>query len=302
VLGDNELIAAAAECGRQVAEEPYTVPAFFNGTAGRLRCHLMLWDNTGAHEHLVSAVEAGEALLEAAEPSGDGSLCWAIPEGYERHSGRRYTGYGVGAAGIGDALLDLVEACGDERFLAASQSTARWLKSLAQPALDDESGLDWPIVEGEELQGARWGHGAAGIGLFFLHTAQTGTVPGAERYARRAARAAAYGARWSGPTLGYGLTGNIEFLLDMYQAYKEETYLREALELARLLEAFSVQQQGTLLWPSERPTVFIPSYLAGYCGVAACLLRLSDPANLPHLLSRRGFLRKSQNSPPAGNP
>ena len=106
--------------------------------------------------------------------------------------------------------------------------------------------------------------------------------------AKRASRTVTIGTRWSSPVQCHGLAGNIEFLLDMAQTTGDAAYLGEAQLLARLLDAFQVEQDGMLLWPSESPTTFTPDYMVGYAGVAVCLLRLGNPGR-PHQLSRRGF-------------
>lgn len=289
VLGDGDLIAVAADRGRWVASLPYASPDLWDGTAGRLRFHLLLWDETADPGHLRHAIEAGESLLKAAEDAGDGGLCWRTPPGYGTASGSVPLGYAHGAAGIADALLDLFEATEDERFLAAAQAAGHWLARLAVPVLDDESGLDWPDVEGNPPFGGVWCHGATGVGRFLLHIAQLGALSGAGDLAARAARMVARGARSVGPTQCHGLAGNIEFLLDMSQATGDRTYLAEVRSLARLLEAFGQERDGSLVWPSDAPEQFTPSYLTGYAGVAVCLLRLTGPEHLPHQLSRRGF-------------
>jgi tRNA A-37 threonylcarbamoyl transferase component Bud32 len=290
VLGRDDLITEAVAKGRLVSGLPHTSPALFNGTAGRLRYHLLLWDETGGEEHLAAAIEAGDILLRSAEPVGEeGGLRWTIPPGYNQHSGRTYLGYSLGAAGIGDALLDLFEATVDGRFLEGARGAGRWIARNVKAALEDGSGLDWPAVEGEELEGAFWGHGASGIGRFLIHAARLDALPGAHELARRAALTAAQGTRWAGPTLGYGLCGPIEFLLDMYQWNHEETYLRDAHALARVVESFAVEREGLLVWPSESPYLVTASFMAGYSGVAHTLLRLSAPERVPHHLGRRTY-------------
>lgn len=280
VLGDDTLRSAAAARGRDVACLPHSSPDLFNGTAGRLRFHLLLWDDTGAAEHLGHAVAAGEHLLGVAERSA-GEAWWTIPPGYGDMSGQAYLGYAHGAAGIADSLLDLHDATGDARFLEASTDTARWLERLAVPVLDDSSGRDWPSTEGGKVLGPYWCHGAAGIGRFFLHAER-------QDVAAQAARAAARGARRAGPIQCHGLSGNIEFLLDVHEATGDPAFMREARWLAQLLELFATERGGNLVWPSDSSLVFSPDYLTGYAGVAMCLLRLADPT-LPHQLSRRGF-------------
>src|SRR6185436_17574206 len=136
-------------------------------------------------------------------------LCWPLPAGYAELSGKIYVGYAHGAAGIADAQLDLFAASGKERFGAAAQDAGRWIAGLAVPALPDGSGLAWPRGIGDALAESCWYHGAAGIGQFFLHAAELGVIPQAAELAARAARTAARGARWAGPTLCHGLAGNI---------------------------------------------------------------------------------------------
>lgn len=289
VLGDDVLITAAAERSRWIATLPYASPDLFHGTAGRLRFHLFLWDATGDAEHLRAAVDAGTSLLTVAEDTADGGLQWTIPPGYDDLSGKAYVGYAHGTAGIADALLDLFEASGEERFFVTAQRAGRTVAHLAIAVLEDESGRDWPTVVGAEPAGGFWCHGAAGVGRLFLHAAQLGVMEEAADLAAQAARTAARGRRWAGPVQCHGLAGNIEFLLDMYQVTCDPVHLGEAYTLGRMLEAFGSEQDGLLMWPSESPRVFTPDYMVGYAGVAMCLLRLSDPQRLPHQLSRRGF-------------
>jgi hypothetical protein len=292
VLGDEKLIDIAAERGRWISLLPYASPDMFNGTAGRLRFHLLLWDETANPVHLRHAVEAGESLLERAGDAGNGGVCWKPPPGFGGPSDSAQLGYAHGAAGIADALLDLFEVTEDDRFLSTARDAGRWLARLTVPVLEDESGLDWPHVEGGTPAGAAWCHGATGVGRFFLHAAQLDTLPEAADIAALAARTAARGARSRGPTQCHGLAGNIEFLLDMFQATCDQAYLAEARSLARLLEAFAYEQDGLLSWPSDSPDVFTPDYTTGYAGVAVCLLRLGAPEEIPHQLSRSGFRRR----------
>ena len=148
VLQDAELVEAATECGSRIARLPYRSPDLFNGAAGRARFHLWLWDATGDPHHRQDALAAAEALLASTEDAGDGAVRWRIPAGYDGLSGSAYVGYAHGAAGIADTLLDVWEATGDGRLLDAARGAATWLERLAIPVLHDDSGLDWPSVEG----------------------------------------------------------------------------------------------------------------------------------------------------------
>ncbi|HEY7035495.1 MAG TPA: class IV lanthionine synthetase LanL [Thermomicrobiales bacterium] len=296
VLREPAPIESAVARGRSIATMPFESPDLFDGTAGRLRFHLLLWDETSESEHLAHALTAGEALCASAEDAGDGGVCWTIPSGFGGLSGLRYLGYAHGAAGIADALLDLFDATGDERFLEPARGAGRWLARQAISALDDGSGLNWPSTEGDESAVAYWCHGAAGIGRFFLHAAALDLLPEADEIATRALRTVARGTRWVAPPPCHGLTGGIELLLDAYQASGDPAHLTEARSLARLLEAFALEQDGLLVWPAESPVRITPDYMVGYAGVAATLLRLAAPDRRPHGLCRRGFRHLGQTS------
>lgn len=289
VLNSAELVAAAFQRSTSVASAPHSSPDLFNGSAGRLRLHLLLWDETAEPEALRHAIVAGEALLKAAHTRSADELCWTIPPGFGSLSGNAYLGYAHGAAGIADALLDLYEASGDERYADAARRAGLWLSKQALQVLEDGSGLDWPIVEGAPPAGGFWCRGSAGIGRFFLNASRIGILSGAEELASRAEHALAYGGRWIGPTQCHGLAGSIEFVLDMYQSTGDPVYLEHAWTLARLLESFVTERDGLLVCTSESPTTFTPDYMVGYAGVAVCFLRLSNPSTYPHQLSRRGF-------------
>lgn len=290
VLNDVTLIEAAVKKGQWVAKQPYTCQDVMSGAAGRLRFHLLLWDQTHNPEHMQAALEAGNWLVSVAEDAGDGFPCWTLPSEF---TGMTYVGYAHGAAGIADTLLDLFEASGDEHFLTPVRGVCRLLEHLAVPVLHDLSGLNWPLYvfdEKREMAGVYWCHGATGIGTFLLHASQLNLMP--IDFAIRAARTAAYGSRWTGPTLCHGLAGNIEFLLDMFAWTGEQVYCSEALTLASLLETFAVEHEGQLAWPSDEPSCISPDYLIGYAGILTSLLRLANPEHRPHLLSRRGFRYK----------
>jgi serine/threonine protein kinase len=292
VLNDDSLLDFAAAHGHFVASLPHKSPDLYNGTAGRLKFHLFLWKVLSDPNHLRDAIAAGEYLLQTVVTNSDNEGYWRIPEGYGGMSGEAYLGFAHGAAGIADALLDLWEETGDERFLASVQSASHWLSRQAIPALADGSGLNWPDTEGGGLSGAFWCHGAAGIGGFLIHAARFPSLfPGTNDMAARAASTVSEGMRWLGSTRCHGLSGNIEFLLDMYQSTGENRYLAKADKLAELLVGQSLRKHGLLYWPSESPETLTPDYMVGYAGTAVCFLRLAFPASLPSQLSCENFAR-----------
>lgn len=276
VLGDDARIAAASARGAALARLPFGSPDLFNGTAGRLRVHLWLHDATDDLRHLAAAIRCGESLLSAATIDARGEHRWTIPPGYDGMSGDAYLGYAHGAAGIADALLDLYFVTGDARLADAVRGAARWLTRLAVVSADGAAAA-WPAREGDPPAASYWCHGATGVGLFLLRAGAAGVVPDGLEWAARAAYAAARSARWSSATQCHGLAGNIELLLECHDVTRDPAYLREAGELAAVMDALRREQDGLLLWPSESASVCSPDFMVGYAGVATCLLRLARP-------------------------
>jgi lantibiotic modifying enzyme len=135
---------------------------------------------------------------------------------------------------------------------------------------------------------AFWCHGAAGITRFLARLGQLSEDAGALELARRGALVVATGTRWSGVSQCHGLAGNVECLLDMYQTTTEESYLVDAMSMARLMHAFAVEHDERFRLTTGRGSSN-PGFSTGCAGVAACLLRLTDPHTRPHLLSLRSF-------------
>lgn len=289
ILHDRTLVSAAAERGRRIATMPYRSLGLFDGAAGRVRIHLWLYDETGDLSHLEDAIDAGDVLVRVSHRQPNGELSSMNSDGRDSGHTPLGTGYAHGVSGIADALLDLYEASNDGRYLDTARGAARWLADIATPMLADGSGLGWPDLSGQPPRAGFWCRGAAGIGRFFLHASQLDLIPDAWNVAFGAARTAAATGRFAGPALCHGLAGNIDTLLDVYQATGDSSWLRNARELAQILDAYAIARNGHLYFGGDRPNVYSPEYMTGYGGVAVTLLRLSAPDRLPHQLSQRGF-------------
>jgi hypothetical protein len=273
VLRDAALIAAAVEHARWVAGRPYGAPGRAHGTAGRLHFHLLLRHATGAPEHLAAAIAAGDELCRRAEDAREGGCCWPVPPAF---GGAALTGYGAGAAGIGAALLDLFAATGDARYRETAGRAARRLAALPLPALDDGSGLVWPRSPGGLPGGPGLDDGAAGVGRFLLHAGAAGVLPEAAALAARAAQPAAHAGRAAGPRRADGLAGDIDFLLDMFQATGDPAYRAHAATLGAILEVFAVDQLERFTAPPAAIAPWAAPDLLTVADLIPCLLRLSS--------------------------
>lgn len=272
VTGDAALVTLAAARGEWVAAQPHTSPDIYVGSAGRALFHLLLWSETRDPAALQAAVVAGQALLRTAARSAQG-WSWTIPDGFEPMAGQCYLGYAHGAAGIGDTLLDLWTATGDEAYAQAAGEVVRFLISHAQPLAN--GGANWPDTPAGRMAGTCWCHGAAGVAVFLAHALATGRFPETQEWLNRAGHAVATGSRVLNPGQCHGLAGSIECLLDLHLATGEPRWLDEARTLRVLLEAFVVERDGAAVACSEHPDDFACTYLTGYAGVAACLSRFS---------------------------
>ncbi len=128
-----------------------------------------------------------------------------------------------------------------------------------------------------------------GFGRFFLNLSASGALQGALGIAEAAALTVTEETRRVGPTRCHGLSGNIEFLLDIFQVTRDEAFLHGARDLARILETFRAKRTDGLLGLQRSLPRPPPDYIVGYAGVAVCLLRLAAPEGRPHQLSMQGF-------------
>jgi uncharacterized protein YyaL (SSP411 family) len=114
------------------------------GAAGIGAFHLRLYEATGQRSYLDKAIGAGE-FIAGSYGSGGGGVDWL-----------------GGRAGGGDYFLALYEATGDSRWLDEAKKAAAALISVS---LGNSSTIYWR--NGNFYTGLA--HGAAGIGLFFVH-------------------------------------------------------------------------------------------------------------------------------------
>jgi lantibiotic modifying enzyme len=163
-----------------------------------------------------------------------------------------------------------------------------WLTQLAESALDDGEGVNWPTHEGTSPTMAFWCHGAAGIARFLTRVHATLNVPTAIGLAKSAARTVSQGTRWAGSSQCHGLSGSIECLLDLYLSTGEQEYLDDAREIASLLTAFVTRSGGSSGFVVEGDESVL-GFTHGYAGVASSLLRLAHPSERPHVLTAEGF-------------
>jgi class IV lanthipeptide synthase len=271
-LDDQNYIEGAAAISHQIARFPHISPDLFSGSAGRLRFHLLLWQQSGQQEHLAYARDAGAALVAASHLTSLGPI-WQMPTGFGGLSGKNWLGYAHGVAGIGDSLLDLAIATGDSASLQTVVDVVRLLHQCRRYAPTDTRGLQWPrAIEDSSSGGTTWCHGTSGVGGFLLRVADLHVVDDALSDAELAGVTSAESGRWSTPVQCHGLAGMVDFLLSLYSVTGKADYRHSAQHLLELVEAFLSIRDSRLICAADLPDKIDLGYLTGVAGVAACFL------------------------------
>jgi lantibiotic biosynthesis protein len=238
---------------------------------------------------LDSAVELGEELAARAQVTAAG-WSWAAPR---RHSDHNLCGYSHGAAGIGQAFLELFGATGDTRFREAGERAFDYERSWFDP----RSGT-WPDLRGVARQAGRdapmptpgcsWCNGVAGIAVSRLRATELLASPVNRR---DAALALAACERHVSELLA---TTPDDFSLCHGAAGAADVLLYAGTENLRHLAA-QIGRQGierhlgseAAPFPCGVPVGKTPALMLGFAGIGMFYLRLSDPGLETPLLVRR---------------
>jgi predicted Ser/Thr protein kinase len=273
VLNCETLMLRAVRLGGELLITNTTNPDLFIGVAGIARAGVALHAVHAEPSVLERLEQLGEQLLGLATSEEYGGIYWTIPAGYEGMSGRTYLGFAHGAAGIADVLLDLYQMTGNESFLRAVMGAATWLARHAERS--PFGGLYWPSVPNGPPNPAFWCHGAAGIGSFFARLAGHKVLPEAMDMARGAAEAVSRTTRWCSPNRCHGLAGSIEFMMEMFELTKCNTYLEAATEMSVLSDKFYRRDAERRDWQPGPSGTFDVGYMTGLSGLLSTLVRTS---------------------------
>jgi lantibiotic modifying enzyme len=278
LLDEPGYLTAARMRARRMAGVPFLTLDLMDGTAGAVVALTRLAATTGDPAILSQALEAGETLLSARRaPAGGRPGCfWQVAMPAPGLPSFPYLGLAHGAAGIGLALAELAAATGEARFAEGAARATDLLLAEASPSRD--GGLIWPRNVGERPAAFQaWCHGAAGIGLFFSRLSRIIPDSRYREAAEGAARstAAALDARTSAG-LCHGLAGDGGFLLDMYKATGDESFLGGARRAAHRLDGFAVAASPGW-YRDEHRGGRLPGLLRGSAGIGSFLLRLGNP-------------------------
>jgi hypothetical protein len=241
-----------------------------HGIAGAGLTQLRFFEATGRPDYLERAVQAADAIAEAAEWHG-GLVTWPIPSDFpSRLAGARHLGFAHGVAGVGTFLLAASRATGLSRYADLAGEAATTLTATAEVV---NGAAYWPIEPGGKRR-THWCSGSSGVASFLLRVWRQTGDPGL-RTLVEAAAVAVHRARWrAGPSQCHGLAGDAEFLLDLAQDWHHDRFRTWAAELAGCIYARNATRSGRIVAPNDTGTSVVADYGVGVAGVLAFLLRL----------------------------
>ena len=250
----------------------FTESNWFEGAAGwgwvNLHCHTV-WGDTKYFER---AVEAGEKVLANAEENEKGCF-WR-----RNRDGKLCYGICYGAAGVALFLLHLYKSTQDERYLCVARKAMCF--ELAN-AIERPNGLGWVRWEGDNMAMPYWLYGSSGIGSVLIRFFQEFGVEEDLRAAKLIA-ADAFSRLTVQPTQFEGLSSIGEFMLDMYLATRDESYLSRAHDVADSILRYRIERPEGMAFPGRYLLRISNDFGTGGAGVGLFLDRLTVPG--PRLL------------------
>lgn len=302
LLDDDEIVSRGRRLAGRIAGDARRVPGFdlISGSAGVACALVVLADLLDEPQLLSSAAELGDDLLVRAERT-DLGWSWQSPDAPRT---RNLTGFSHGTAGVGSALLALLDVTGDGRLREAVNEAFRYERSCFDAGLSN-----WPDFRdepaGRTTNGpstrfrTQWCHGAPGIALSRL---QAYELLGGADYREDALTALATTERYTaqaldGGTLSWclchGLAGNADVLIEGRQVLlpADTTTWRHVPEA---IGAAGIAAHGStdVPWPCGIPVPGreTPGLMLGLAGIGYFYLRLAFPGiPSPLLLRRQGF-------------
>ena len=304
-LGAPELIEtalASLDTSLRVASRPHELDVV-SGLASAIPALLSVHHRYHRPRLLDLAIRLGENVAASAIPSGAGTS-WPNAAMSPTHN---LTGFSHGTAGFAWALLELSAVTGDQPMRDLAEAAMRYERSLFSVAHDN-----WPDLRDFGGGGTdpgytmAWCHGAPGIGLSRLRTAEIFPDDPALRVdADAALRATRRDVQWSignlmqtNFSLCHGLSGNAELLLcaGVMRGSREDRALADEAGRAGI-RAF---EENGAIWPcGVNGGGSTPALMLGHAGIGYFFLRLADPDCVPPVVivladaDRRAMLRWS---------
>lgn len=253
-----------------------------SGTAGTALGLLYLYAALGDDRALEAAMLAGIRLAQNAMV-GERGTTWEMWPGYAREM----PNFSHGTAGVAYTLATLHEQIGEPAFLAAAESAAGYLQSIAT-VQDGGYRIYHNRPEGEDLYYLSWCHGPVGTNRLFqrLHRAtgeakwMTWVHRGAQGIMQSGIPEQRTPGFWNNISQCCGDAGVGEFFLSFYRETKVPAYRDLADRITANLTGWAREDHGGLTWPQAEnrrsPEVIVAQtgFMQGAAGVGKYFLSL----------------------------
>lgn len=253
------------------------------GLAGQILGLLILSHVLDRTDLIERATTLADRLLATAV-DGDGWICWAPPEGA---ASSPLAGLSHGAAGIGQALLELSHRTGQAGYRRSGELAFAYERHLFDPVRQN-----WPDLREVPKRANRraapfistWCHGAPGIAMSRLRAYQLyrdrtchdeavqgiATTHGMLR--------AALAGRTGNYSLCHGLGGNAELLLHAHEILDGPSAPPTALVHDIAEAGWEHHNHPDRPWPCGTREGSTPGLMCGLAGIGLFYLRLHEPA------------------------
>jgi len=270
-LRDNSLLEDAHVAARLFTDDLIAADKqldVIGGSAGGILGLLRLYRDSQSKEVLTRAIKCGEHLVAQKRLGPEGRWSW-VGQGLGEHA---LNGMSHGAAGFAFALAALSSASRREDFAQAAAECIAFENSSY-----DSERKNWPDLRGAEpAWPCQWCHGAPGIGLARVATAQRGGIaakklePDIQHAVEGATRA------WPGSfdTLCCGALGSVELFCEAGGALQRDD-LRDLASRQLMAVLRTAAANGDYRWNSGKRR-FNLGLFRGVAGVGYTALRRVD--------------------------
>jgi type 2 lantibiotic biosynthesis protein LanM len=281
LLEDEELLADARRAAGLIGDREIGGDRTYDlvgGAAGAILGLLALHAADPGAGALARAVDCGRHLLERRIPEGD-ALCWPS------RTGRPFTGFSHGVAGIAHALLRLHAVCREAAFHEAALRAIAFERACFVPEAGNWLDLRFAPREGPEQRfTVAWCHGATGIGLGRLGALAEGDEAAFLREVEAAVEATRSAPSDGVDHLCCGEFGRVDLLLTAGRALRRPDLLEAARARAAQALARADRDGAFRLAFGMPPGVPAPGLFQGTAGIGWQLLRLARPELIPSVL------------------
>lgn len=228
------------------------------------------------------AVRAGQALVVAAEPVGDG-LRWKVNATIERN----YPNFAHGTGGVAYFLATLHQATGERVFLDAALAGVRYLNAIATSTPNGGRMVFHSEPGNEKLFYLSWCHGPSGLARLYH---RLGAITGDKSYLASVEQLATATVDMKVPERSPGFWNNIsqccgncgvaEFFTSLYLARHDKRYLAFAERVAQDAIARGTADGDGMKWvqaenrTSPNAVLAQTGLMQGAAGVGLAMLHL----------------------------